>query len=93
MNVRFPRTEAHYHGDWRDRGVVGFDAEVDGQPVNCEISIEALANLARDPPPDWPDPRRVFNDHRTRIEGIARRLIEAGRVGADRRLAITSGPG
>lgn len=60
-----------------DRDAVNFRATVDGTPVMCLVSCEALTDRFR---ADFREPMPAFVENRTTIEDVARRLIGAGRV-------------
>lgn len=78
--VHFPQTEPTYRPE---TDVVVFDIVVDGVQHKCEISAEALNNLARASSMEQKDLLRIFKQYRATIEAVGRlklpNLTAAGR--------------
>jgi hypothetical protein len=93
VEVTFPTIEPEVD---RNSDAIVFAAEVDGRPMRCRITAEALVwfedNLGRTNAKTI-EPKtmlRRFNAAQERIQDLARKLIMAGRAEADTGLLITS---
>ncbi len=84
MNVSFPDVPPTIASS----GAVHFAASVDGRPVDCSITEEALFDRYRSGGPRGSE--AAFHEHRPDIERVARRLIQLGRVSPAGRLVITA---
>lgn len=85
MRIEFERGAPQYRG-WNM--TVGFPARVDGVPVDCSISIEALEDHFGAASIAQADTVGAFLLHRKAIERVARRMLRAT---ATRQLLLHSG--
>jgi hypothetical protein len=73
MEIRFPADAPAY----RDSNLtVVFGALVDGEPVPCAISVEALEDHFGAPSEDRDGWMRAFDEGRPRIEAVAREHLQ-----------------
>ena len=70
MLIQFPAEEAYYHAS----GTVRYRAVVDGTPVMCEISPEALEDYFR-ARAGRAGLLAAFSTHRKEIESITRQIL------------------
>jgi hypothetical protein len=68
---------------------IAFPARVDGKPVECRISYEALMMRFGSRPGDK-ECERTYIAESAAIEVLARKMIDAGRIGRDSILRIHS---
>jgi hypothetical protein len=75
--IVFPRVDPYY---LFDRDAVAFPALVDGEPIRCVVTCEALTELSKTVSFTEELALVAFREHREEIQSQARRLIEAGFV-------------
>jgi hypothetical protein len=73
MQIRFPDIPPRYCGP---NLVLTFPALVDGVPVSCSITAEALEDHFGAESLREEDALRAFNGHRRKIENAARRILQ-----------------
>jgi len=85
MSIQFPSSAPEFRG-WNL--TVGFAALVDGSPVDCAVSAEALEDHCGASSPGQADLLHAFTTHRAKIEDLARRLLQDSKC---KRLLLHSG--
>lgn len=77
MQIQFTNDAPEYSG--REL-TLAFMAMVDGEPVQCHITAEALEDHFGAASPRFEDMVGAFDTHRPRIEAVARRLLSETRA-------------
>lgn len=85
--IVFPEGEPRYVFE---RDCLAFPAKVDGQPVECLVTLELLmANFGAEEPSEQAM-RKAYREHRAAIQDLARIQIENGWIDEESRVFLTT---
>jgi hypothetical protein len=86
-DIRFPEVEPRYVFE---RDCLAFPASMDGQPIECLVTLELLMARFGVREPSEEAMRQAYREHRIAIQAIARNLIEYGWIDTDNRVFLTT---